>query len=70
MIQELKKQLYKMEQESREKDHRILALEEQIRQTTATVSKLETKLSIQRAELEINELLAKEHQTRSSLSEI
>ncbi|KAI8366582.1 P-loop containing nucleoside triphosphate hydrolase protein [Blakeslea trispora] len=70
MIQELKKQLYKMEQESREKDHRILALEEQLRQTTATVSKLETKLSIQRAELEINELLAKEHQTRSSLSEI
>ncbi|KAI8372322.1 kinesin family member 11 [Choanephora cucurbitarum] len=66
VIQELRRQIGKMEQESREKDHRILALEEQLRHATATISKLETKLSIQRAELEINELLAKEQYNQRS----
>ncbi|RCI06179.1 hypothetical protein CU098_013689, partial [Rhizopus stolonifer] len=60
IIQDLRRQLHKVTQESKEKDQRILALEEQLRQANAMASKLETRLSIQRAELEITELLAKE----------
>lgn len=59
-IQELRKQLSKVTKESQEKDQRILALEEQLRQQTAVNSQLETALSVTKAELEVTQLLANE----------
>lgn len=60
IIHQLRQQLYQMTQESKEKDQRILALEEQLRQQASITSQLETALTVARAELEVNQLIAKE----------
>ncbi|KAI9469771.1 MAG: kinesin motor domain-containing protein [Benjaminiella poitrasii] len=67
IINDLRKQLYKVTKESKEKDQRILALEEQLRQQTAFISQLETALSITRAELEVTHLLVKKEEEEASM---
>ncbi|KAL9548633.1 hypothetical protein MBANPS3_005588 [Mucor bainieri] len=56
-IIELRKQLSKVIKDSNEKDQRILALEEQLGQQTATNAQLETELSVTKAELELTKQL-------------
>ncbi|KAI7902099.1 P-loop containing nucleoside triphosphate hydrolase protein [Cokeromyces recurvatus] len=62
IIHNLRQQLYKTTKESKEKDQRILALEEQLRQQTAFISQLEISLSITKAELEVTQLLVKKRE--------
>lgn len=64
IIHQLRQQLYRVTQDSKEKDQRILALEEQLRQQAALTSQLETALTVARAELEVNQLIAKETNSR------
>jgi hypothetical protein len=66
-VEELRKQLQKVTRESKEKDQQILALQEQLNLQTAKVSELETALSITKAELEVNQILAKEEDEKKDL---
>jgi hypothetical protein len=53
----LQNHIKKLELESREKDNKILCLEQRLKARDAFISKLETELSITKAELEVNQML-------------
>ncbi|KAI8971802.1 kinesin motor domain-containing protein [Mycotypha africana] len=58
MIQDLRRQVERLTIEARQKDQRILSLEEQLRHQISLNSQLETSLSVTKAELEVTNLLA------------